>query len=323
MMNRLRREIEDNGGSIAVLDASAVNSEGTHSMNEILYAGWHGLRQLDRGMVISGIQRLNDLERIIGGSKVVVLREVVDEVRTNLDLMNHHLKFFKDTNGTRNTIYKLGQRRYERDKADLAGKLSILRNYSKQLYCFIGLVDNRDCRIGFEHSCSGFFNELTDIFIGDNSRFVKDIDGNQRRILEKITSKNHPSCAARPGDYDGKLTVDYPEYRFYMKTAMALSMKCREKSLNKLESFRNPRAQGFFLNTDRKIIASAYSLSSNHQVLVVSNDMGIKGVMDSMNRCLRAECYREKYYLKMPKALPRFYSPDIEIDESRLPASAR
>ena len=74
------------------------------------------------------------------------------------------------------------------------------------------------------------------------------------------------------------------------------------------------------MNTDRKIIATAYALSFKNPVYVLSNDCGILNVMNRINNHMEDNSYRIKYSLSIPKNLPEFRSVDFELDPSKLPA---
>jgi hypothetical protein len=318
MINKLLSDLRDTAQTTVILDTSATTPDSCRQINDALYTGWRGFQQIDVHPFHEGIERLEDLERIIDQSPTIILPEVIKEMNAHLHFMNHQAEYFRRTLNSRQVKERIGERRYGKMKGQLATKLGALEEYRDALYSFIKLSDRHEHRISFDRAGQSHYELLARTFERELGYLRGKLDSGRREVLEKMIheQKYNPDEVAK--GYDGDVSVPFQAYYPLLKQAILHSLDYPERALEDVKDLKHPNSQGIFLNTDRKIIATAYTLTYKDPAIILSNDLGILNVMRRMNKNFMNKAHRERYGLIIPKNFPEFRSADIEIDNSIL-----
>jgi len=323
MISKLLNDLRDKTQTTVILDTSATTPDSCRKIDDALYTGWRGFQQIDENPFHEGIERFEDLERIIDQSPTIILPEVITELNAHLHFLNHQAEYFRSTLDSRHVKERIGERRYGKMKSQLISKLTALEDYRDAVYTFIRLSDRHEHRISFDKAGHSHYELLARTFERELDYLRGKLDNGRKEVLEKMLhdQKYTPEDVAR--SYDGDVSVPFQAYYPLLKQAILHSLDYPERALEVVKDLKQPNSQGIFLNTDRKIIATAYTLSYKDPAIILSNDLGILNVMRRMNKNFKNKDHRDRYGLIVPKISPEFRSADIEIDNSILPAAGQ
>lgn len=304
LIDILKCECERRPGTVILVDTSVLDYKPGYSLAKVLYDSWSGLQRVDTSHLASGIARLNELEQLPTLGTVVIVREVVIEMRRNLEIINAQIQRLQKRLDNRYTMEEIGRRRYQKLRPEFVVILEALSCYTNKVHEYLKTTDNREHRIRFHEPHERMYAELTQIARDDQARFARSLSRQDRATLDRITSTKNPHSDARARDYDGLATVDFATYAALLKTAVEKSHDDRLYALRRNATIVKTNPQGFFLNTDRKIVATAFALAHHAPTVVVSNDLGLRRVMGRVQNSLS----------QLPKSLPNFLAPDIPVE---------
>lgn len=247
-----------------ILDTNVTTTD-HDSINDNLYGGWSSLTHISEEIVASSTKRIVELEDLVDTGRLVVLREVLDEITAGYSRVDKSLKYF------RNDVLK----RYE--DPQYKSILEQLHEYNFARLKFLKRISRSEFRIGFTDGRS-HCDELNSIIKEEREKFIDTLNTEMNNAYIGITEGDFQSEMARPKprDYDGNFKVDFNLYQGMLKLALSRFRDLKRKAIKKSFSIYHPGCQGLILDTDSKIVATGLALSYTSPVTILTRDKGVK-----------------------------------------------
>lgn len=317
--------LEKQENPIILLDSSAITIPSKESISELLYSGWNGLMGIQADMINKNIQRIGKVEELMAKHPFVVLGEVVNEIKVNLDNMNENYKFFRKTDGDSKMIEDIGFRRFKNknNARDREEKINSLGELSERLYGFIRSIDRTEHKPKFQYHQNPYCN-LNNILNEEVKGFMELLKnrGNNAELKffeDRLNEKGVYLFDKKDYSGDDHFLIDPKIYSGFLSSALYKSRNNRRRDVERALKLKSSAGQGFILNTDVKLISAAYALScdpSNCSTVILSNDFGILRVLDKVKE---SHNYFKKRGYDVPniKSCPIFYTPDLMVANSK------
>ena len=255
-------------GELAVLDTSFVSVLSEHSLNDYAYMGRNGLDKLPNELIQENIERLGNIEDLAATGKLVVLREVLEEMTASLNALNFSLNYFRSSG-------------YNKEYPE---KIEGLSQYTFMKSKLIKKLGRKEFKPAFFPQNPSFIEELNKILTYSQNNFVKNLIPEARRKYEKLVFERPDIPLLRNfknEDFQGKFVVDFYSYRAFLKATLlrAINMKLKALNSNANDRKRIKGAYSCILDTDSKIVTTAFTLSYCSPVAVFTTDLGINDLI--------------------------------------------
>lgn len=189
----------------------------------------------------------------------------------------------------------------KRKKADPNGPSSRLydsiNGYWRQMVGINSKLNSRDLGISFSEGDDRLFDSL-DYLVREEDRLFREDLGSDKVIFDKMqveALKRRHDFKVKPEDYQGLTKISFIEnYMPYLLLAMKEGRDSRKRSL--LHANRNHKSGiGALLNTDSRVMATAFALSYHSDVLVFSADRDFTAIKEGIESLTNLRKIRERF----------------------------
>lgn len=135
-----------------VLDTSYVATD----INDKLF-DFAGLELVSQSTISHGISKLGEVSELANTKKLIVISEVVEEIRIGLDQLNNHRHYFE---GKIREMRKDKARKEKAEKLSGEGILEDLEAYSNALFDFVRTISGKDIREGLSEKQAKYHGRI-------------------------------------------------------------------------------------------------------------------------------------------------------------------
>ena len=232
-----------NGRKI-ILDTSSLSTT-SFDLLGMLYEEIEGLDSINPETIKENIDRLGEIKSLDVNGRFVVIEEVYKEIETGLNLLNGHIKFIQKVN----------------QNSGRTGLISAYRNYSRnRTPKKHNKLFRRGRRADEERAETMILDEDSEEILGLLRQYAKGI-----YTLLNSARKNNPVQEIKIKELSDFLP-------FFNLTRDLKPYIISEFSTNHKKDYEKPQGLGEELQTDEKIIASAFYLSAKNPIAILTRD---------------------------------------------------
>jgi len=296
-------EVFDKG--LVAIDTSAILP--SKGLVRVLKKGWRGVRTFHGKDLRELSERVGRISSLIQSENVVVIREVVKELKFGLEFINRGLK------GLRNHPDK------DKVKRELDfRKLVAFGSYADRLYRFFKELERKNQGVRFPDKRAFSYNSINAVIKTDRGHMENYLYETSKYFFRKIHAERRNLFEIQPKDYKGKFMISPEKYISYLRLALKHSLDIRRKNIEGARC-ADKQGIGILLNTDCKLIASSFALSYQAPVTLLSRDKGIGTIVGRLQKNLRVPRVQEVYGIsRSPKHVVTIYNPDKDPNPDKL-----
>ncbi|MFC1685568.1 hypothetical protein ACFLZZ_00940 [Nanoarchaeota archaeon] len=277
---------------IVIVDTCAFSPKNEELLWKI-GSGWHGVKDLTENYLKGKIDQVNAFVDHFPNRDIVILREVYEELKVGLDSVHNSLSFLRnDLN--RGAVMKYGD------------KLELLEDYSNDFHSILKRLKKHDLRVSFFKKTNDQTKKLSDLYKDEMERFRRCLIPKEKKVLESVLAKMNGLADIDSEELNGKFKMGYRNYIPLISLALNYGKDMRFKAVGNLTR-RKKAGNGLVMNTDNKIVATAYSLAYFQPVHILTRDRGLERLVERVGEGIFNGKTQEEYKLR---GVPRH---DVEV----------